>query len=97
MAGEQCWTDRSLGMDRPINRRDFLNGVAVAIGSIGTGLTGAGPVAMQAGGGWPQDLAGSGLSAGHFYRSARPDAKILILDNHDDFGGHAKRNEFYFG
>ena len=23
-----------------------------------------------------------------------PRAKILILDNHDDFGGHAKRNEF---
>jgi spermidine dehydrogenase len=23
-----------------------------------------------------------------------PDARILILDNHDDFGGHAKRNEF---
>ena len=22
--------------------------------------------------------------------------KILILDNHDDFGGHAKRNEFRF-
>ena len=24
----------------------------------------------------------------------RPSARILILDNHDDFGGHAKRNEF---
>jgi spermidine dehydrogenase len=36
----------------------------------------------------------SGLSAAHFYRQARPDARILILDNHDDFGGHAKRNEF---
>ncbi len=36
----------------------------------------------------------SGLSAAHFYRQARPGAKILILDNHDDFGGHAKRNEF---
>ena len=23
-----------------------------------------------------------------------PDARVLILDNHDDFGGHAKRNEF---
>ena len=23
-----------------------------------------------------------------------PSARILILDNHDDFGGHAKRNEF---
>jgi spermidine dehydrogenase len=37
----------------------------------------------------------SGLSAAHFYRKiAGPKARILILDNHDDFGGHAKRNEF---
>jgi spermidine dehydrogenase len=36
----------------------------------------------------------SGLSAAWFYRRANPDARILILDNHDDFGGHAKRNEF---
>ena len=36
----------------------------------------------------------SGLSAAHFYRRENPDARILILDNHDDFGGHAKRNEF---
>src|SRR5262249_23684804 len=26
-----------------------------------------------------------------------PKARILILDNHDDFGGHAKRNEFRVG
>jgi spermidine dehydrogenase len=132
MAGERCWTDQSLGMDCPINRRDFLNGVAIAVGSIGTGLKGAGPVAMQAREGWPQDQKGyyppllnglrgshpgsfekahalrdgdfwknrqtivetgerydlvvvgggiSGLSAAHFYRVGRPDAKILILDN----------------
>jgi spermidine dehydrogenase len=38
----------------------------------------------------------SGLSAAHFYRGrAGRDAKILIIDNHDDFGGHAKRNEFH--
>jgi spermidine dehydrogenase len=38
----------------------------------------------------------SGLSAAYFYRQAMgPDSKILILDNHDDFGGHAKRNEFH--
>ncbi len=148
MAGERCWTDQSLGMHRPINRRDFLNGVAIAIGSIGTGLSGAGPLAAQADQSWPQDQPGyyppllnglrashpgsfenghtlrdggfwkdrraivetaqrfdlvvvgggiSGLSAAHFYRSARPNANILILDNHDDFGGHAKRNEFYLG
>jgi spermidine dehydrogenase len=36
----------------------------------------------------------SGLSAAFFYRQKHPDARILILDNHDDFGGHAKRNEF---
>ena len=36
----------------------------------------------------------SGLSAAHFYRQERPSARILVLDNHDDFGGHAKRNEF---
>ena len=37
----------------------------------------------------------SGLSAAHFYQQSMGDnARILILDNHDDFGGHAKRNEF---
>jgi len=36
----------------------------------------------------------SGLAAAHFYRAAHKEARILILDNHDDFGGHAKRNEF---
>ncbi len=39
----------------------------------------------------------SGLAAAHFYRQSQPDARILILDNHDDFGGHAKRNEFEVG
>jgi spermidine dehydrogenase len=40
----------------------------------------------------------SGLSAAHFYRKiAGSKARILILDNHDDFGGHAKRNEFTAG
>ena len=39
----------------------------------------------------------SGLAAAHFYRKTNPDARILILDNHDDFGGHAKRNEFKVG
>ena len=38
----------------------------------------------------------SGLAAAYFYRKKMgPDARILILDNHDDFGGHAKRNEFH--
>jgi len=38
----------------------------------------------------------SGLSAAYFYRKQHgPDSRILIIDNHDDFGGHAKRNEFW--
>src|SRR6266404_4458202 len=37
----------------------------------------------------------SGLAAAHFYRKrAGNSSRILILDNHDDFGGHARRNEF---
>ncbi len=36
----------------------------------------------------------SGLAAAHFYKQRRPAARILILDTNDDFGGHAKRNEF---
>lgn len=39
----------------------------------------------------------SGLSAAWFYRQQNPDARILIVENHDDFGGHAKRNEFQAG
>jgi spermidine dehydrogenase len=40
----------------------------------------------------------SGLAAAYFYRQqAGPNARILILDNHDDLGGHAKRNEFRAG
>ncbi|MDP7518480.1 MAG: NAD(P)/FAD-dependent oxidoreductase, partial [Arenicellales bacterium] len=36
----------------------------------------------------------SGLSAAYFYQQKHgKDKKVLILDNHDDFGGHAKRNE----
>src|SRR5271163_148651 len=37
----------------------------------------------------------SGLAAAYIYRAkAGAGARMLILDNHDDFGGHAKRNEF---
>ena len=40
----------------------------------------------------------SGLAAAHFYgKTVGTKARILILDNHDDFGGHAKRNEFRVG
>jgi spermidine dehydrogenase len=45
---------------------------------------------------WPLTHFGiSGLAAAYFYRKvAGPESRILVLDNHDDFGGHAKRNEF---
>lgn len=39
----------------------------------------------------------SGLAAAHFYLQDNPQARILLIDNHDDFGGHAKRNEFDLG
>ena len=40
----------------------------------------------------------SGLAAAYFYRKqAGKNSRILILDNHDDFGGHARRNEFRVG
>jgi len=131
-------TDRDLGMDRAIDRRDFLGGTALAVGAT---LGGAAPAP-----GWPQDVPGfcppaltglrgshpgsfeaahalrdgdakaapaestgetydlivvgagiSGLSAAYFWRAAHPRARVLILDNHDDFGGHAKRNEYVLG
>ena len=38
----------------------------------------------------------SGLAAAWYYQKQQgADVKILLLDNHDDFGGHAKRNEFH--
>src|ERR1700756_577749 len=38
-----------------------------------------------------------GLASARYLRQARPKSRILILDNHDDFGGHARRNEFNVG
>ena len=141
-AGDDGPSDRELGLDRPIDRRDFLNGLAVGMGALGsvspadllrhgildattaqdypparTGLRGSHDGAFEdahrvrdgmAPKEWstPTDLrerydlivvgAGiSGLSAAHFYQQrAGTGARILILDNHDDFGGHARRNEF---
>jgi spermidine dehydrogenase len=137
-------TDRALGMDRAITRRDFLNGVAIGLGGTlaSQWLPGGDLSATQAGqdspGYYPPALTGmrgshdgsfdvshtlrdgrfwaragepiatsetydlvvvgggiSGLAAAYFYRArTNPKARILILDNHDDFGGHAKRNEF---
>lgn len=38
----------------------------------------------------------SGLAAAYFFRKQHgPGVRILVIDNHDDFGGHAKRNEFW--
>jgi spermidine dehydrogenase len=140
-------SDRELGMDRSITRRDFLNGVSVAIGATmarpnpvdALELTEAAtaPTQAQASDYYPPALTGmrgshagsfevahglrdgkqwtpektgenydlvvvggglSGLAAAYYFRKAvGPQAKILILDNHDDFGGHAKRNEFKHG
>ena len=137
--------DILLGMDRPITRRDFINGMAMGATAAAagplfaadssataarvpsaaqdaygyyppllTGLRGSHPGSFEAAHalrdapaapdaedtGEEYDLivvgAGiSGLAAAHFYRArAGAASRILILDNHDDFGGHAKRNEF---
>jgi spermidine dehydrogenase len=141
--------DRELGMDQPITRRDFLNGMAVGVGGIAASslipefafaADESSKLAQNAPGYYPPALTGmrgshdgsfavahalrdgtfwktagapvdtretydlvivggglSGLAAAYFYRAKNPSARILILDNHDDFGGHAKRNEFRSG
>ncbi|GAA2850715.1 NAD(P)/FAD-dependent oxidoreductase [Streptosporangium fragile] len=139
-----------LGMDRPISRRDFFDGVAAVAGIAALGsLAGCGdaeaapgplgadefevpadlsyppsftgmrgdtaeaigvPHALRDGRFWPYagtpeptgeryDLvvvgAGiSGVAAAHRWLEREPRARILILDNHDEVGGHARRNEF---
>ena len=133
--------DRDLGMHRDITRRDFVNGVGVAVtgalitpalsalggkpGGSGaqeyyppsqTGMRGshAGSFevahALRDGDTWANvadtsehyDLVVvggglSGLSAAYFFMtSAGRGARVLVLDNHDDFGGHAKRNEMTY-
>ena len=140
--------DRDLGMTRKITRRDFLDGVAIAVRASVmasgapwlhgldlpasafapekdpayyppalTGMRGnhegtyASAHSLRDGEFWESagrpETTGekydlvivgggiSGLAAAYFYRQqAGANARILILDNHDDFGGHAKRNEF---
>ena len=142
-------SDRELGMDREINRRDFVSGTSIAItGAIlvsgdveaqgrdarpapaaspivdqsasqetyypptRTGLRGSHPGSfevaheMRDGKTWddPQETGEeydlivvggglSGLGAAYYFRKALPEARVLILENHEDFGGHAIRNE----
>ncbi len=129
-------------MKRRITRRDFIDGVGIAIAGAAlagraaesqtlsvsptdpryyppalTGMRGTHEGAFEVahevrdGKTWPDAAADnetydlivvgggiSGLSAAYFYRKfAGSGKKVLILDNHDDFGGHAKRNEFKMG
>ena len=142
-------SDRELGMNREINRRDFVSGTSIAIagavvapGDVGaqgrdarlapaaspvvdqcasqetyypptrTGMRGSHPGSfevahgMRLGETWddPQETGEeydlivvggglSGLGAAYYFRKAMPEARVLILENHDDFGGHAQRNE----
>jgi spermidine dehydrogenase len=140
--------DRELGMGREITRRDFLNGVSIAVGAsllagnptwleafgvpaspfaqerdpgyyppAKTGMRGSHDGSWEVahdlrdGKSWADSVDDgesydlivvgggiSGLAAAYYYRKlAGKQSKILILDNHDDFGGHAKRNEFQAG
>ena len=66
----------------------------------GTFWTTAGP-STDTGESYDLVVVGAGISglaaAWYFRKAAGPSARILILDNHDDFGGHARRNEFQVG
>ncbi len=134
-------SDRELGMERDITRRDFIHdlglaSLGLALPSIGltgatagpdgeiyypptrTGLRGSHPGAFETAHALaregklfdqPADLEEeydlvvvggglSGLAAAYFHRRLNGHgSRILVLDNHDDFGGHAKRNEFHQG
>jgi len=47
---------------------------------------------------WSSSAEASAIGCGPLFSQAAGDkARILILENHDDFGGHAKRNEFRAG
>lgn len=136
-------SDRNLGMDREISRRDFMNGVAVAAGTLAvprwvsaleqdfaperdpdyypptrTGMRGSHDGsfevahslrdrrsldlsgAQRTGESYDLVVVGGGLSglaaAQYFIKNVGRSASVLVLDNHDDFGGHAKRNEFHY-
>lgn len=137
-------------MNRAITRRDFLNGISIAVGGSilagrstwleALGLPQSSFAPEREAGYYPPALSGlrgshdgswevahelregkswdslaredagevydlivvgggiSGLAAAYFFRKqAGPRARVLVLDNHDDFGGHATRNEFRAG
>ncbi len=136
-------TDRDLGMNQDISRRDFMNGVAMAAGTLVVPKWAAAfeqeYAPERAADYYPPTLTGmrgdhvgsfevahalrdrkgtdvsaarhtnetydlivvggglSGLAAAHYFlKNVGRSAKVLVLDNHDDFGGHAKRNEFEY-
>jgi spermidine dehydrogenase len=144
--------DRELGMGREITRRDFLNGISIAVGSslvsnstwahafgfpqtpfapekdpgyyppAKTGMRGSHDGSWEVAHGLAREgknpdkdwgvpiddaesydlvIVGAGLSglaAAYFYRKfAGKQSRILLLNNTDDFGGHAVRNEFQAG
>ena len=142
-------SDKQLGMQRAITRRDFVQGAAVAAGAamqagalvapnlaeagtsfsnnaeyaaaidyppIKTGMRGSHAGAYEIAHALARESAKfpspepstehydlivvgagiSGLAAAYYYQQHfGPKSKILLLENHDDFGGHAKRNEFH--
>jgi spermidine dehydrogenase len=135
-------TDRDLGMHCDISRRDFVNGVSMALGTLALpasalateqaltpptvdpypparlGMRGSHPGAFESAHALRDqkqiDVSGaektgetydlvvvggglSGLASAYYYlKNVGRHAKVLILDNHDDFGGHAKRNELRY-
>jgi spermidine dehydrogenase len=139
--------DRKTDVGRAVTRRDFLNGISIAVGAsliagtpwvdafgipdspfvperdpgyyppAKTGMRGSHDGSWEVahdlrdGKAWPEPTADdetydlivvgagiSGLAAAYFFRKyAGTNSRILLLDNHDDFGGHAKRNEFRSG
>src|SRR3984957_14048504 len=83
-------------MSNTINRRDFLGGTALVIAA---GLTPLAQMRAEPSRYYPPSLTSlRGSHPGSFEVAHQgPGARILILENHDDFGGHAKRNEFRVG
>jgi len=113
-------------MDRAITRRDFLQGMALAVAAPrlqpgpNGGLSGQTPRAMTLGhrvrdGALPAEIVDTGetydlvvvgagiagLGAAYLYYQEAPRGKvepsILVLDNHDEIGGHARRNVMEYG